>query len=321
MPTLPFSIIVPVYNDENHLPRCLDSIIAQTFTDYECLLIDDGSTDSASAICDAYAEKDSRFRVVHKNNEGISKTRQFGINNAAGKYTVFVDSDDWIEPSLLEKAIQLVDNSNPDIIFLDFYDENSSGKECYIPQNISILDADTVIRRVLKGNQFSCLWNVIIKKELYYLNNIQFAEGINYGEDSLFVIELLLNNPKIDFLAGACYHHTFNRNSFTRTNVKNRYMERGKFLSQLSLLLEKYKRRDFDEYNYFPINDKYAMLSSGVFSKKEYDALFPISLTASHRKHYGFLKYALLSMAETGFYPLARFSIFFIRSIKNKLKI
>ena len=320
MSTLSFSIIVPVYNDENNLKRCLDSIISQVFSDFECLLIDDGSTDSSPVICDVYAEKDSRIRVFHKNNEGISKTRQFGINNATGRFTVFVDSDDWIEPSLLQKVVRKINTGNPDLIFMDFYDENSFGKECYISQNFSVSDTDAVIRQVLKGNLFSCLWNVIIKRDLYFLNNISFFEEINYGEDSLFVIELLLNNPKIEYLSGAYYHHTFNHYSFTRKNRKNRYIERIKFLNQIPLLLGKYNRLDFDKYNFFPINDKYEMLCSGIFSKKEYKELFSISLNACHRKHYGFLKYILLSMAEAGFYSPAKFSVLFVRSLKNKLK-
>ena len=320
MPALPFSIIVPVYNDGSNLSCCLDSIISQIFTDFECLLIDDGSTDNSPAICDEYAQKDSRVRVFHKNNEGISKTRQFGINNATGRFTVFVDSDDWIEPSLLQKTIQIINTGNPDIIFMDFLDENSSGKERYVPQNIYFLDTDTVIRHVFEQNLYSCLWNVIIKRELYSLNNINFVEGINYGEDSLFIIELLLNNPKIEYLNGAFYHHTFNHNSFTRKNKRNRYMERSKFLNQIPLLLEKYNRSDFGEYNFFPVNDKYEMLCSGIFSRKEYKAFFSLSLNAYHRKHCEFLKFCLLSLAEAGFYSPVKFSILFVRSLKKTLR-
>jgi len=320
MSALPFSIIVPVYNDENNLKRCLDSIVAQAFTDFECLLVDDGSTDNSSAIGDKYAEKDSRIRVFHKHNEGISRTRQFGINNATGRFTVFVDSDDWIEPSLLQTAFQVMNTANPDIIFMDFFDENSSGKENYTSQIISAFDTDKVIRQVLEGKLFSCLWNVIIKRDLYFLNNISFAEGINYGEDSLFVIELLLNNPKIEYLNGAFYHHTFNHNSFTRKNMKNRYMERSKFLNQIPLLLEKYNHSDFAEYNFFPVNDKYEMLCSGIFSGKEYKELFPLSLTAYHRKNCELTKYILLSLAETWFYSPVKFSILLVRSLKKKLR-
>ena len=96
------SIIIPVYNSEKALRRCLDSILAQTMTDYECLLIDDGSTDSSGRICDEYAAKDERFRVFHKENGGVSSARNVGLDNAKGEWITFVDSDDSVEESFLE---------------------------------------------------------------------------------------------------------------------------------------------------------------------------------------------------------------------------
>ena len=97
------SVIVPVYNTEKYLHRCVDSILAQTFTDFELLLIDDGSTDSSGAICDEYAQKDSRVRVFHKENGGVSSARNLGLDKAKGKWVTFVDSDDWIKESFLNK--------------------------------------------------------------------------------------------------------------------------------------------------------------------------------------------------------------------------
>ena len=95
------SIIVPVYKAEQYIRRCLDSIVAQTFTDWECLLVDDGSPDDSGKICDEYAELDSRFRVYHRVNHGISATRQFALQNVKGDYIQFVDSDDWIDYDLV----------------------------------------------------------------------------------------------------------------------------------------------------------------------------------------------------------------------------
>ena len=97
------SVIVPVYNTEKYLHRCVDSILAQTFTDFELLLIDDGSTDSSGAICDESAQKDSRVRVFHKENGGVSSARNLGLDKAKGKWVTFVDSDDWIKESFLNK--------------------------------------------------------------------------------------------------------------------------------------------------------------------------------------------------------------------------
>ena len=97
------SVIVPVYNAEPYIRRCLDSISAQTFKDFEVILIDDGSPDHCGAICDEYARQDSRFRVIHKENEGVAVARQCGIDNAQGTYSIHCDPDDWVEPNWLEE--------------------------------------------------------------------------------------------------------------------------------------------------------------------------------------------------------------------------
>ena len=103
------SIIVPVYNVEPYLRQCLDSILAQTFTDWECILVDDGSKDGSGAICDEYAEKDSRFRVVHQENKGSSAARNEGLSLSKGIYLSFIDSDDWVENNYLERLLEIAE--------------------------------------------------------------------------------------------------------------------------------------------------------------------------------------------------------------------
>ena len=313
-----FSIIIPVYNDEKNIVRCFESVLSQTYNDFECLLINDGSTDKTPIICDNYSKNDPRFYTFHKKNEGTSKTRQFGINNSKGKYTIFIDSDDWVEPVFLENIVRKIENNKTGIIFMDFIEENSSGHEKYIHQGSPFVNSEAAIKLVFEGKLFSCLWNIIINRDLYLSNNTGFAEGINYGEDSLFIIELLLNNPEIDYLTGAYYHHTYNHGSFTRKSKKTRYIERIKFLRQIPLILEKYNRNDLAEYNFFPFNDKYEMLCSGEFSKSEYHSLIPLSFTQYYKKNTKNLKYALLVLAESKFYFLAKKLAFLIRILKNK---
>ena len=117
------SIIVPIYNVERYLRRCIDSIIGQTFKNWELILVDDGSTDSSGLICDDYSF-DERVIVIHKKNEGISITRQFGLNKAKGRYIQFVDSDDWIESTMIEKMYDLATTNNSDLVSCDFVQEN-----------------------------------------------------------------------------------------------------------------------------------------------------------------------------------------------------
>jgi glycosyltransferase involved in cell wall biosynthesis len=111
------SIIVPVYNTEKYLRRCLDSIVAQTFKDYECIIVDDGSTDGSAAICDEYEKKDSRFKVLHKENEGVSAARNVGIEYAEGEFITFVDSDDYLSSVYLR---DLYDNKEYDYVVGSF---------------------------------------------------------------------------------------------------------------------------------------------------------------------------------------------------------
>ena len=113
------SIIVPVYNAEKYLHRCVDSILAQTFTDFELLLINDGSKDNSGKICDEYAAKDPRVRVFHKENGGVSSARNMGLDNAKGEWVTFVDSDDWLVHNIYEKMLHKLVEENADLCLCD----------------------------------------------------------------------------------------------------------------------------------------------------------------------------------------------------------
>lgn len=126
MQTPKISVIIPVYNVESYLSKCIDSILCQTYTDFELLLVDDGSSDASGKICDMYKENDNRIRVFHKKNEGVSKARNLALNNALGEFVIFVDSDDWIEPNTFELVLNQLENF--DILFFDIiwhYEDNS----------------------------------------------------------------------------------------------------------------------------------------------------------------------------------------------------
>lgn len=115
------SVIVPVYKAEGYLHRCVDSILAQTFIDWELLLIDDGSPDRSGEICDEYAQKDSRVRVIHKENGGVSSARQRGLDESVGEYTIHADPDDWVEPTMLAEMYQKAKHEDADIVMTDFF--------------------------------------------------------------------------------------------------------------------------------------------------------------------------------------------------------
>ena len=149
------SIIIPVYNTENYLHCCIDSILAQTYTDFELLLIDDGSTDKSSKICDEYAEKDSRIRVIHKENGGANAARKLGIEKANGEYVIFVDSDDSILQNGIEKLL-IISSENPmaDIIV------------CHMNINTKIVSNFVFVMDLFNGKCSSNLWSKLYKRNI-----------------------------------------------------------------------------------------------------------------------------------------------------------
>jgi len=314
---IPISIIIPVYNDEKNISRCINSVLSQTYPDFECLLIDDGSTDKTSSICDSYSKKDKRISVYHKENEGISKTRQYGVDRANGEYIYFVDSDDWVESSFADDLLEEINKNKPDLLFFDYYKNYTDEKNIYKSQKPVLQNNDIIIEMILEKKILSCPWNFVISKKYLINNNIIFNTNINYGEDTLFILELMLNNPNIVYINKSYYHHFINDSSYTKTNIKQKYTDRIIFYNFLSTLFQKYKREDMLKYNFFPMNDKFEMLSSGVFTRNEYQTIFPLSLSLFYAKNSSFIKYFLLYLAETPLYSLAKRLALFINYIRR----
>jgi glycosyltransferase involved in cell wall biosynthesis len=302
---IPISIIIPVFNDEKNISRCINSVLSQTYPDFECLIIDDGSTDKTASICDEYSKKDKRINVFHKENEGISKTRQYGIDRVNGEYIYFIDSDDWIESTFVADIIERI-NIRPDIIFFDYIKNYTNNKDIYKSQNPILKDNNKIIELILEKRILSCTWNFVINKDFINKNKVLFNKRINYGEDTLFILELILNNPNILYINKAYYHHFINDSSYTRTNLKQKYNDRILFYNCLSDLFKKYHKESMLKNNFFPMNDKFEVLLSGIFTRTEYKNIFPLSLSFFFAKKSSFIKYFLLYLAETPFYYLAK---------------
>lgn len=226
------SIILPVYNAEQHICMMLDSLAAQIFEDFEVLLVDDGSTDSTSAICDAYAEKDYRFKVIHKKNEGVSAARQTGIEAVSGEYVIHVDADDWVEPEMLHDLYEKAIFADADIVFCDFYVENN-GNSIYRKQELPSLNPETVLRAMFQQLHGSC-WNKLVRRTCYNQYGCCFPKGINYCEDLLFWVQLLQHlEVKIAYVDKAYYHYVMNETSITHNYTRKTYQVRCAFYNQL----------------------------------------------------------------------------------------
>ncbi|MDR0307801.1 MAG: glycosyltransferase [Chitinispirillales bacterium] len=205
------SVIIPVYNAEKYLARCIDSVLSQSFTDFECILINDGSSDGCPAICNKYAKKDSRIKVIHKENSGVSCTRNVGLNVAQGEWITFVDSDDWVD----EKYIEIMYN-------------NAVQNDCAL-SICGISNVDENERELLKSKQFPIMFFdknfakktflapkgyfttvcvcKLVKREYLYRNNIRFDADIKIYEDSLFWFEVIDKVDRIVYDSTSCYNY------------------------------------------------------------------------------------------------------------------
>ena len=212
------SIIVPVYKAEKYLHRCVDSILAQTFTDFELLLVDDGSPDSSGTICDHYATADPRVHVFHKPNGGVSSARQCGLDNAQGEYTIHADPDDWVEPDMLQELYTEAQRTNADMVICDFLQECANGKTQYIKQQPKALNSETVLQQLLFQQLHGSCWNKLVKRACYNNGNVKFPQNVILWEDLWVNCELLLNDISVAYLSKAFYHYDFhiNANSIVR---------------------------------------------------------------------------------------------------------
>ena len=206
------SIIVPVYKAENYLPKCLDSIRNQTFTDWECILVDDGSPDKSGMICEEYAEEDPRFRVIHKTNGGVSMARQTGIEAAEGDYSIHCDPDDWMDPEMLEDMYKVAFTENSDMVISDFYWDSKHISKTVIQKPTS-LECTDIIQDILKSRLHGSCCNKLVRHSLYRDLSISFPRGFVLYEDMYVILNILLNKIKVSYLNKAYYHYVMGANA------------------------------------------------------------------------------------------------------------
>ena len=232
------SVIVPVYKAEKYINRCIDSILAQTFTDWELLLIDDGSPDRSGEICDEYAENDPRIRVFHKANGGVSSARQMGQEEAVGEYTIHADPDDWVEPTMLEELYAKAVADDADMVICDYYTNNGK-QQHYIKQQPSSRDSNTVLSELFQQLHGSC-WNKLVRRVCSSEKGVRFPTGINCCEDLIWCVQTLKYCKRISYLNKAFYHYEVvsTADSQSKTISKDRSIADLKMLHTLEDLLK-----------------------------------------------------------------------------------
>lgn len=191
---------------EKLMRKCLDSILAQTFTDYECLLIDDGSTDGSPAICDEYAAKDTRFKAFHKPNGGLSDARNYGLERAQGEYTIFFDPDDWVDEDCLKGMYTKAQETNADMVMCDLY-YNDPYRQNYCKQEPTSPLHHDVLKDLITGKVFGFTVTKLIHRSLYEQYHLQYPKGMYGCEDQYTMCALLINDINIAYLPKAYYHY------------------------------------------------------------------------------------------------------------------
>lgn len=246
------SIIIPAYNAEKVLARCIDSVLAQTFTDFELLVMDDGSKDGTAALCDAYAAKDARVRVVHKENSGVSDTRNQAINLATGEYLQFLDADDWITPEATALFVHAAEENRADLVISDFYRvvDGWTARKGSIDEE-GVLSREEFAACMAKSPAdyyYGVIWNKFFRRDLVEKYKLRMDEKLRWCEDFIFNLEYILHTERIFVLRAPTYYYVKTEGSLVQQGL-----EIGKIVNMKMNVLEYYTdfyKKVFSEEEY-----------------------------------------------------------------------
>jgi glycosyltransferase involved in cell wall biosynthesis len=207
------SIIVPFYNAEKFIKGCLDSIFFQTFQNFECILIDDGSTDKSLDICNFYAKKDNRFRIIQQENSGVSAARNKGITTASGEYIMFADSDDYLLPDMMQKLYDAIESRKSDVVCCGY---EHKGKTYSIPDAVYIASQAETVYWFEKYELFGLIWNKLYTVKIIKDNGIQFPLDRFFGEDMYFNLQYFSKIKSASVIHNPLYVYCENPTSITK---------------------------------------------------------------------------------------------------------
>lgn len=290
------SVIVPIYKVEPYLTRCLESILMQTYSNWECLLIDDGSPDFSGKICDEYKLRDSRFRVFHVENGGVSRARNIGIENARGKFVTFIDSDDFIDLNFLKDLLApCIEDNDIDFVHagcLNYYSDGAISSNQKYDNYIGV--DKTYIFKIFRGLVFSKLFNL----EKINRNSIKFDTSMKYGEDMVFTIDYLIHSAKYALVDTVGYYYVQREGSAMNSTITYNYdRDYHSFLHRYNSLNHYIKK--------FNISEKDSELRYIQTSDSFYTALF--SLYNSNFSYSEILK-RYKNDIKSEYYMLSRYS-------------
>ncbi|MCI8663850.1 MAG: glycosyltransferase [Hungatella sp.] len=246
------SVIVPVYNLEKYLVRCIESIIGQTYKNLEIILIDDGSTDTSGQIIDEFKKKDNRIKVIHKENGGESSARNTGLRMATGEYIAFCDCDDWMDLDMYEALAWELNQENIDMVASGWYKEtDSSSQEIRnaLPVNSQVFGRDELLKYLYMRDSyrgFAYMWDKLYKREILKDkdgNWILFREDLRLGGDVLYLAEVALNVKRAKYVDRAFYHYYQRDKSGCHTKDVTKLRE---WLKAYELILQRFEEEQID---------------------------------------------------------------------------
>jgi len=274
------SIIIPIYNSEKYLSRCLETVINQTYSKLEIILVNDGSRDKSLDICKHYQSKDSRIIIIDKINEGVSVARNTGIEAATGKYIGFVDADDWIEPSMYESMLNNIEQYKCNIAFCNFTKDTRYGryfKKINVKKNvlskidiINELIANMIgIEDILPKYHYimGSIWRCLYNREFLNKYNLRFQSGISIMEDLVFNIQALIFCDRVCIDHGFYYHYIKNKSSSLHTYNEKMWNDNVKVHNLLEQILH---NADLDEYLRKRLDSRYIAMAACAVGNEIY---------------------------------------------------
>lgn len=310
------SLIIPIYNASSYLSSTLEALLSPSSPSIEIILVDDGSTDASPSICDDYAAKDERIKVLHEPHSGVAHSRQVGLEAAKGDYLLYVDADDQVNPGMIADMYQEAVSQKADMVICDYRELTYDG-EVYRKQEPTALSGEAVLEDILSGKLYGALWNKMMRREWLMKTKAAFPQELTMREDLIFLSQCLPYAQKIAYIAKAYYGYERRNTSALTSNYLN---ESPSYYDQESLwvsLILKNKslsnsiRLQLERY-YFKLS--YITLLKGLFDKQLWNERF--------KSHENLLDYGsgfrktIVSFAFCGHFRIAQF----MRTIISKIK-
>lgn len=252
------SVIIPVYNTEKYLEKCINSVLNQSFHQFEIILVEDGTKDNSAKICDLYAQKDSRVKVIHQENCGLALSRRNGVRKAAGKYVTFLDSDDWIDEEMLSALYKAIEENKADMACSQFKRVFPDGKEKKASSQFPDIvcdDLDSMVNHMHVTRYINAsAGSKLIKKEL--INKVYFPDNLAIGEEHNMVSQLLWNASRVVITDAAYYNYYMRSDSISHAGYNRKYESS----------LENYIKIESDFERAFP---KYKTYLRGFYAEYE----------------------------------------------------